>query len=112
MCDEYASVEDENGFNIKVSSKYFALAYIIELLEQGSKPPQDFDGNFKKDEIIKIGRERCNNSGQSFYNCVRDHFELVSSKKIKYSVFKNNWKEIVLNITNNNKLINLKVLSL
>jgi len=100
-----STVEDENGFKIKVSSKYYALAYIIELLEQGSKPPQDIDGNFKKDEIIKIGRGRCNNSGQSFYNCVRDHFELVSSKKIKYSVFKNNWKKIVLNITNNNKKI-------
>lgn len=100
-----STVEGENGFKIKVSSKYYALAYIIELLEKGSKPPQDFDGNFKKDEIIKIGRERCNNSGQSFYNCVRDHFELVSSKKIKYSVFKNNWKEIVLNITNNNKKV-------
>lgn len=89
----------------KFPAKYHALAYIFELLADENKPTQDFDGNFKKDEIIKIGRERCQDTGQSFYNCVRDHFELVSSKKIKYSVFKNNWKEIVLNITNNNKKI-------
>lgn len=85
----------------KVPAKYHALAYIIELLVKGDKPPKDSDGNFKKDEIIKIGIERCNDSGQNFYNFVKDHFENVSSNNIKYSVFKNNWKEIVLELTTN-----------
>jgi|GEM_PF-3120501 len=84
----------------KVPAKFHALAYIFELLINGEKPPQDSDGNFKKDEIIKIGKERCDDSGQNFYNFVKDHYALVSSKNIKYSVYKNNWKEIVLNITN------------
>ena len=112
--EETTVVPEQSTNNIEVieqsnlkgfPAKYHALAYIFELLVDGNKPPQDFDGNFKKDEIIKIGRERCQDTGQNFYNCVRDHFELVSSKKIKYPVFKNNWKEIVLNITNNNKKI-------
>lgn len=90
-------------------AKYHALAYIFELLVDGNKPPQNFDGNFKKDEIIKIGRERCDNSGQNFYNYVRDHFALVTSKTIKISIFKNNWKEIVLNITNNKKEVALYI---
>lgn len=112
--EETTVVPEQSTNNIEVieqsnlkgfPAKYHALAYIFELLVDGNKPPQDFDGNFKKDEIIKIGRKRCQDTGQNFYNCVRDHFELVSSKKIKYPVFKNNWKEIVLNITNNNKKI-------
>lgn len=84
----------------KVPAKFHALAYILELLSDGKKPPQDIEGNFKKDEIIKIGKERCADSGQNFYKYVKDHFELVSLNKIKYLVYKNNWKEIVLDITN------------
>lgn len=93
----------------KIPAKYHALAYIFELLAADNKPTQDFDGNFKKDEIIKLGRERCQDTGQNFYNHVRDHFELVSSKNIKISVFKKNWKEIVLNITNNKKEVALYI---
>lgn len=85
----------------KFPAKYHALAYILELLAVNEKPPLDPDGcNFKKDEIIKIGRERCDDSGQNFYNFVKDHYALVSSKNIKYSVFRNSWKEIVLELTN------------
>ncbi|WP_310560671.1 hypothetical protein [Flavobacterium sp.] len=100
-------LEDKN--TKKFPAKYQALTYILELLAEGKKPPQDFDGNFKKDEIIKIGKDRCNNSGQSFYNFVKDHFGLISSKKIKISVFRNNWKEIVLEITINKKEVELYI---
>jgi hypothetical protein len=99
--------EDKN--TKKFPAKYQALAYILELLAEGKKPPQDFEGNFKKDEIIKIGKERCDNSGQNFYNIVKDNFNFVLSKKIKYSVFKNNWKEIVLEITINKKEVELYI---
>jgi hypothetical protein len=104
-----ASKVSEDKNTKKFPAKYQALAYILELLAEGKKPPQDFDGNFKKDEIIKIGKDRCNNSGQSFYNFVKDHFGLISSKKIKISVFKNNWKEIVLEITINKRKVELYI---
>jgi len=90
----------------KYPAKYHALTYILELLIENQKPPSDSDGNFKKDEIIKIGKKRCNDTGQNFYNCVKDHFENISNKKIKYSVFKNNWKSIVQELSNNKEKLN------
>lgn len=90
----------------KYPAKYHALTYIFELLIENQKPPSDPDGNFKKDEIIKIGKKRCNDTGQNFYNCVKDHFENISNKKVKYSVFKNNWKSIVQELSNNKEKLN------
>lgn len=89
----------------KFPAKFHALAYILELLAESKKPPKDFEGNFKKDEIIKIGREKCKDSGQNFYNFVKDHFDFVSSNNIKYIVFKKDWKKIVLELTNNKEEI-------
>ena len=93
----------------KFPAKYHALTYILELLTENKKPPHNPDGDFKKDEIIKIGKERCNDTGQNFYNFVKDHYALVSSKNIKYSVYKNNWKEIILDITNYRKEIEIYI---
>lgn len=90
----------------KYPAKYHALTYIFELLIENQKPPSDPDGNFKKDEIIKLGKERCKDTGQSFYNCVKDHFENVSKNTIKYSAFKNNWKDVVLELSKDKEKIN------
>jgi hypothetical protein len=100
------SVSEDKNIK-KIPAKFHALAYILELLAEGKKPPEDFEGNFKKDEIMKIGKGRCKDSGQNFYNIVKDNFENVSSKNIKYAVFKNNWKEIVFEITINKKDVEL-----
>lgn len=89
----------------KFPAKFHALTYILELLAENNKPPHDPDGNFKKDEIIKIGKVRCKDSGQNFYNFVKDHFDLVSSNNIKYIVFKKEWKKIVLELTNKKEML-------
>ena len=96
--------QKENNYkNLKkIPSKYYALAYMIELIIEKKEPPKDLEGNFKKDEIIKIGRQRCNDSGQNFYNHVKDHFENVLNNTIKNSIFKN-WKEIIVEISLINK---------
>ena len=109
---EYKQVSINNKDEIlepsykKYPAKYHALTYIFELLIENQKPPSDPDGNFKKDEIIKLGKERCKDTGQSFYNCVKDHFENVSKNTIKYSAFKNNWKDVVLELSKDKEKIN------
>jgi hypothetical protein len=85
----------------KIPAKYHALTYVLELLAADKKPPIDTDGNFKKDIIISEGIKRCNDSGQNFYNFVKDHYIQISNNIIKKTIFKTNWKEIVLGLTEN-----------
>jgi hypothetical protein len=88
----------------KIPAKYHALAYMLELVSNNTKPPQDYDGNFKKEEIIKIGRERCDDTGQSFYNFVKDNFQSVTKNEIKNSIFKN-WKNFIVNVSQNKEKV-------
>jgi hypothetical protein len=99
------SENTENNNNKKFPAKYHALTYILELLAKDNKPPIDTEGNFKKDEIVKIGMKRCNDTGQNFYNFVKNHHELVSKNIIKKTIFKPNWKEIVLQLTQEKEAI-------
>jgi hypothetical protein len=85
----------------KIPAKYHALTYLLELEMNNQKPPTNADGEFKKDLIIIEGRQRCNDSGQNFYNTVRDHHHHISKNIIKKTIFKTNWKEIVLGLTEN-----------
>jgi hypothetical protein len=92
-------VEEFKISNKKYPAKYHALTYMIELVVKSQKPPLDPDGSFKKDLIIKEGIRRCEDSGQNFYKFVKDYFLDISNNKIKKSIFSTNWKEIVLDIT-------------
>ena len=91
----------ENKNNKKFPAKYHALTYLLELEMNNQKPPTTPDGEFKKDLIIIEGRERCNDTGQNFYNTVKDHHHHISKNIVKKTIFKTNWKEIVLSLTKN-----------
>jgi hypothetical protein len=95
------SENTEKKINKKVPAKYHALTYLLELKMNNQKPPTTPDGEFKKDLIIIEGRQRCKDTGQNFYNTVKDHHHHISKNVVKKTIFKNNWKEIVLELTNN-----------
>lgn len=84
----------------KVSTKLQALLYWIELKASGKEPPKDFEGNFIKSEIEKIGASKCNNKGQYFYKNFIDID--INNQVLLIKVFGKNWKEDVKKISNNN----------
>ena len=84
----------------KVSTKLQALLYWIELKTSGKEPPKDFEGNFIKSEIEKIGASKCNNKGQYFYKNFIDID--INNQVLLIKVFGKNWKDDVKKISNNN----------
>jgi hypothetical protein len=87
----------------KLSTKLQPLLYWLELMASGKEPPKDFEGNFIKSEIEKIGASRCNNKGQYFYKSFKDID--ISNQVLLIKMFGKNWKEDIKKISNNIKII-------
>lgn len=85
---------------IKISEKWHALLFWLELLTAGEKPPTNAEGNFIKTEIVLIGAKRCNSTGISFYNSFKN-IE-IKNKTSLIIMFGNKWKETVLELSNQN----------
>lgn len=80
--------------------KWYALLYWFELKVSGKEPPKNEEGNFIKSEIKAIGALRCNSTGLSFYNNLKDI--PINNKVLLTNMFGNDWKDVIKKISNNN----------
>jgi len=84
----------------KFSVHLKALLYWLELKAYGKEPPKDFEGNFIKFEIEKIGASKCNNKGQYFYKIFKDID--INNQKFLTNTFGKDWKEDIKKLSNYN----------
>ncbi|MHB1107099.1 MAG: hypothetical protein ACYCZ2_12115 [Lutibacter sp.] len=87
----------------KISEKWLALLYWIELTANGQRPPINNEGGFIKSEIVKIGIEKTGTKGQSFYKQFR-LINLNNSKEL-IGMFGKDWKQKIIHLSNNNQTI-------
>ena len=84
----------------KISTHLQALLFWLELKASGKEPPKDFEGNFIKSEIEKIGAIKCNNKGQYFYKVFKDID--INNHNLLIKMYGKDWKEDIKKISNNN----------
>jgi len=90
----------------KISEKWYALQYLLELQANNLKPPTNNEGGFIKSEIEHIGKLRISNStGQNFYKKVRLYIDSIDNAKSIEKSFGKDWKETILLLSNNDKII-------
>ena len=87
----------------KLSDKWYALHYVIELKAKGIRRPLTTEGELKKDEIVAIGKEKSGRSGQSFYKCVKK----IISDDFKHTkqTFGDHWKQTIIKLSQNDQVI-------
>lgn len=92
----------DHGVENKISEKWYALQYWFELIAHGKRPPIDLEGAFIKNELVKVGAQKCNSKGQSFYSAFReiDINDPVMLKK-EFGV---NWKDKILKLSKNDHI--------
>lgn len=89
----------------KISDKWYALQYLLELKAKKLKPPTNSDGSFIKSEIEDIGKQRKSKStGQGFYKMFRLHINTIDNAKLIEKSFGKNWKETIFSLPNNDKI--------
>lgn len=94
-----------NSKTKKISDKWHALLYLIEVEVYKKEIPTNFEGAFIKSEIEEIGKQRCKNSGQGFYRQVRDLKGNIYSNINVKRLFNDNWKDIIIDLSNNDENI-------
>jgi hypothetical protein len=89
----------------KVSAKWHALHYLLEMDAKGLKIPVNREGSFVKTEIEEIGKERIGGTGQSFYRQVLLYKDdIKDSSKLEKSLGKG-WKEKMIDIFKDDELL-------
>jgi hypothetical protein len=89
----------------KTPEKWYALLYLLELKVTNTKPPTNYEGSFIKSEIEEIGKQRTGSTGQSFYReCLKIN-DIINNNSLLERSFGKDWKQKVINLSNNNELI-------
>jgi hypothetical protein len=90
----------------KFSEKWHAILYLLELQAANASPPENSEGTLIRDDIEEIGRQRIKGSkGQSFYrNVLKFRLEIKDKKSLK-SILTDDWKEKIISLSNNDKII-------
>jgi hypothetical protein len=89
----------------KISDKWYALLYLIEVEVYKKEIPTNFEGAFIKSEIEEIGKQRCKNLGQGFYRQVRDLKGNINNNISVKRLFNDNWKDVIIDLPNNDENI-------
>jgi hypothetical protein len=89
----------------KISDKWYALLYLIEVEVYKKEIPTNFEGAFIKSEIEEIGKQRCKNLGQGFYRQVRDLKGNINNNISVKRLFNDNWKDVIIDLSNNDENI-------
>lgn len=89
----------------KLSEKWHALLYLLELKASNSKPPINHEGSFIKSAIEEIGKKRTGTTGQSFYRQTLIINDLINNSSLLVGTFGNNWKETIITLSNNDQII-------
>lgn len=90
---------------IKISERWHALAYLLELKAQGLKPPINLEGDFIKTELEAIGKVRTGLKGQGFYKAVKKHYKDLDDPTILKNSFGKDWKGKIIELFNDNDLL-------
>lgn len=77
----------------KITDKWRALLYLIEVEVYNKKIPINREGEFIKSEIEKIGKVRGSKTGQMFYKQVRSLKDNINSNKDIKRIFIEEWKK-------------------
>jgi hypothetical protein len=90
----------------KMSEKWHAILYLLELQATNASPPENSEGCLIKDKIEEIGRQRIKGStGQSFYrNVLKFRLDIKNKKPLK-NILAEDWKEKIISLSNNNQII-------
>jgi hypothetical protein len=90
----------------KMSEKWHAILYLLELQAMNASPPENSEGCLIKDKIEEIGRQRIKGStGQSFYrNVLKFRLDIMNKKPLK-NILAEDWKEKIISLSNNNQII-------
>ncbi|NBW28273.1 MAG: hypothetical protein EBR38_06875 [Flavobacteriaceae bacterium] len=90
----------------KMSEKWHAILYLLELQATNASPPENSEGCLIKDKIEEIGRLRIKGStGQSFYrNVLKFRLDIKNKKPLK-NMLTEDWKEKIISLSNNNQII-------
>jgi len=89
----------------KMAEKWYALLYWLELLSQNKKPPTTLEGSFVRKEIENIGKNKSGKSGQGFYReFTRMSVDIKNLKSFNNS-FGKDWKNIIIELSNNDERI-------
>jgi hypothetical protein len=90
----------------KISEKWHAILYLLELQATNASPPENSEGCLIKDKIEEIGRQRIKGStGQSFYrNVLKFRLDIKNKKPLK-NILAEDWKEKIISLSNNNQII-------
>jgi hypothetical protein len=90
----------------KISEKWHAILYLLELNAMNASPPENSEGCLIKDKIEEIGRQRIKGStGQSFYrNVLKFRLDIMNKKPLK-NILAEDWKEKIISLSNNNQII-------
>jgi len=90
----------------KVSAKWYALLYLLELQVTDGKLPNNSDGALIREEIEAIGKQKIiDSTGQSFYRNVLEFKPDIKDCKKLDRIFRNNWRDTIISLSNNNPLI-------
>lgn len=89
----------------KISDKWYALLYLIEIKVYNKKIPVNFEDKLIKSEIEEIGKERCKNTGQGFYRNVFNHLKTVDNYEKINKSFGKDWEKIIIELSNNDSKI-------
>ena len=84
----------------KYPERWYALLYWFELKISGEEPPMGVEGTFIKSKILLIGSKKCNSTGLSFYNSFIN-IDINNNKNLIRD-FGNNWKDVVIKLSNHN----------
>lgn len=84
----------------KYPERWYALLYWFELKVTGKEPPKGVEGTFIKSKILLIGSKKCNSTGLSFYNSFIN-IDINNNKNLIRD-FGNNWKDVVIKLSNHN----------
>jgi hypothetical protein len=95
--------EDKGSKKVKkISEKFYALHYWMELMAHGKKTPLDLDGCYVKSDLIEIGKKKCNSKGQTFYRAFIN-IDLNDAIRLNKGDLKG-WKEIVIEMSKNDQV--------
>lgn len=89
----------------KISEKWYALAYLLELKAKGLTPPVNNEGDFIKTELETIGKSITGLKGQGFYKTVKNHYKDLDKPTILKNSFGKDWKAKIIELFNDNDLL-------
>ncbi len=89
----------------KISAKWYALHYLLEVEAKGLKIPVNSEGSFVRSKIEEIGKERAGGDGQSFYRQVLKYKDDIKDNSKLVGGFGKDWKKEIISLSDNDQIL-------